>query len=65
MLQSQSISEKASVFENPLKNNTGFTDSQSFPDTGALKLAFTIFNGNKERLPLFAVAKSLFSLQLY
>lgn len=56
MLQSQSISEKVSTVENPLKNNTGFTDSQKFSDIGALKIAFTFYNGNKEGLPLFLVA---------
>lgn len=56
MLQSQSISEKISVVENPLKNNIGFTDSQKLSDIGTLKISFTFYNGNKERLPLFLVA---------
>lgn len=56
MLQSQSITERVSVVENPLKNNAGFTDSQKFSDIGALKIALTFYNGNKERLPLLPVA---------
>lgn len=42
--------------ENPFKNNVGFNDSQKFSDVGALKIAFTFYNGNKQRLPLFLVA---------
>lgn len=63
----KSISEKGSAAENPLKNNTGFTDSQKRSEIGALKIAFTFYNWNKERLPLFlaAVAKCHFILQPY
>lgn len=42
--------------ENPFKDNVGFNDSQKFSDVGALKIAFTFYNGNKQRLPLFLVA---------
>lgn len=63
----KSISEKGSAVENPLKNNTGFTESQKHSEIDALKIAFTFYNWNKERLPLFlvAVAKCHFILQPY
>lgn len=56
---------KGTIVENPLKNNVGFNDCQEFSELSALKIAFTSYNGNKQRFPLFlvAVAKRHFILQ--